>query len=129
MPYTLFDQASVQLNFLLNAQRQIIIVSAFSVALATFSENFNHPLMKYITLLMFTYAIAFGIKAVEDFRSFIEEAKTDEPPIDQNEKDLLNRWEKWIYFTYFLISIIFVLMLLFVRIDLFRYFKPKKAKK
>ena len=85
MPYILFEQGTAQLNFLLNAQRQIVIVSALSVALSTYSENFDHPLVKYIPLLLFLYVIAFGIKACVDFDSFIKEAKTDKEIAAANE--------------------------------------------
>ena len=125
MTYSLFEQGTAQLNFLLNAQRQIIIVSALSVALATYSENFKYKYVKYIPLLLFGYVLGFGIKACIDFDAFIEEAKIDSPNIDENEKDLLNRWYGWLYFTYFLIFIILLLAILFVRIDIF----PTKVKK
>ena len=125
MPYILFEQGTAQLNFLLNAQRQIIIVSALSVALSTYSENFDHPLVKYVPLLLFLYVIAFGIKACIDFDSFIKEAKIDKPEIDQNEIEMLDRWYTWLYFTYFLIFIIVILAIIFVKIDI----GPKKSKK
>jgi len=119
---TLFDQASGQLNFLLLAQRNMILISAFSLALATFKTNFNYPLMKYFVIILFAYAIAVGAKSIDDFNAYIKDAKIDEPALAANEINLLNRYEDWVYFSYTLIAIIVIILLTFVQVEFFSGF-------
>ena len=67
MVQALFEQLSTQLNFLLLSQRNMIIVSAFSVALATFSHNTRNANFKWLSLMLFVYSVAVGITAAVDF--------------------------------------------------------------
>lgn len=107
-PY-LFDQASNQLNFLLLSQRNMILVSAFAVALATFSTNQKkYRYFKYLILMLFIFAIASGAKSASDFSDFIKKTRdeTVTPALTSDEKELLERWEQWLYFSYTLLGII-----------------------
>ena len=122
MSTTLFDQASGQLNFLLLAQRNMLLISAFSLALATFKTNFNYPLMKYFVIVLFAYAIAVGVKSIDDFNAYIKDAKIDDPALAPNEINLLNRYEDWVYFSYTLIAIIVIILLTFVQVEFFSSF-------
>ena len=119
MSTTLFEQASGQLNSLLLAQRNMILISAFSLALATFKGNFNYPLMKYFVIVLFAYAIAVGAKSIVDFNAYIKDAREDEPALAENELNLLNRYEEWVYFTYTLIAIIVIILLTFTQVEFF----------
>ena len=122
MSTILFEQASGQLNFLLLAQRNMILISAFSLALATFKTEFNYPLMKYFVVILFSYAIAVGAKSIIDFNAYIKDARVDEPTLDDNEINLLNRYEEWVYFTYALIAIIVIILLTFTQVEFFSSF-------
>ncbi len=133
MSTILFDQASGQLNFLLLAQRNMILISAFSLALATFKTDFDYPLTKYFVIILFAYAIAVGVKSIDDFNAYIKDARVDEPALAPNEISLLNRYEDWVYFTYVLLAIIVIILLTFTKIEFlnnFQYlFGIKKSKK
>jgi len=133
MSTTLFEQASGQLNFLLLAQRNMILISAFSLALATFKTDFNYPLMKYFVVILFAYAIAVGAKSIVDFNAYIKDAREDEPALAENEINLLNRYEEWVYFTYALLVIIVIILLTFAQVEFFNnfhyFFGIKKNKK
>ena len=65
MAYFLFDQASQQLNLLLVAQRSMIIISAFAIALSTFysSHKKEYYYLKYIIPGLLLYSIILGIKS------------------------------------------------------------------
>ena len=69
----LFDQLTSQLNFLLLAQRQMILLGAFSVAIATFGHNiktskiFRKIYISYLVLVLLAYSIAIGVKSSLDF--------------------------------------------------------------
>ena len=119
MSTALFEQASGQLNFLLLAQRNMILISAFSLALATFKGNFNYPLMRYFVIVLFAYAIAVGVKSIDDFNAYIKDTRNDTPALDDNEKNLLNRYEDWVIFSYILIGIIVIIMLTFTQVEFF----------
>ena len=133
MSAILFDQATNQLNFLLLAQRNMILISAFSLALATFKTNFDYPLMKYFVIVLFSYAIAVGVKSAQDFNLYIEDAKVDEPLLDEREIKLLNCYKEWVWSTYCLIAIIVIISLTFVQVEFFsgfhKLFGFKKTKK
>lgn len=115
MVQPLFEQLSTQLNFLLLSQRQMILVAAFSVAIATFSKNIKKMHVSYISLMLLGYSLAVGITAAVDFDSYIQDVKNDEPPLQDDELRLLNRSKKWIYFTYIQVVIIVILMAVFIK--------------
>ena len=114
----LFDQLSTQQNFLLLSQRQIILVSAFSVSLLTYKGNLpakKYPrkvLFGYISFVLFIYAIATGIKSAVDFYEYSNDTRKE---LDgkADEKKLLDRAEQWLYFSYLLIFLVLILMVIF----------------
>ena len=114
----LFEQLSTQQNFLLLSQRQMILVSAFGVALLTYRNNLpskkypRNVLFGYISFVLFVYAIAIGVKAAVDFYRYAEDTK-NELVGKEDELHLLKRAEEWIYFSYILILLIIVLMGIF----------------
>lgn len=114
----LFEQLSTQQNFLLLSQRQMILVSAFSVALLTYKNNLpskKYPrqgLFVYISFVLFVYAIATGIKSAVDFQRFADDTRKEIEGKD-DELHLLNRAEEWMYFSYLLIILVVVLMVIF----------------
>lgn len=116
MVQPLFEQLSTQLNFLLMSQRQMILIAAFSVALATFSFNIKKLSIAYIAVLLLFYSLAVGITAAVDFTDYIKDVKNDNPKLEEDELRLVRRSEKWVYFTYVQISIIVVLMAMIVKI-------------
>lgn len=122
MSTILFEQASCQVNFLLLAQRNMILISAFSLSFAAFKNNFNYPLVRYFVVILFSYAIAVGVKSALDFKAYIKDAREDEPTLAANEMDLLNRYEEWVYFTYTLLVIIIIILLTFIYVEFFNSF-------
>ena len=114
----LFEQLSSQQNFLLLSQRQIILVSAFSVALLTYKGNLSskkYPrkvLFSYISFVLFVYAIATGIKSAVDFYSYADDTRKELAGKPDEEK-LLSRAEEWLYFSYLLILLVVILMFIF----------------
>lgn len=118
----LYDQLSTQVNFLLLNQRNMILISAFSVALASFRANHYHFFIKYFVIFLFVYALAVGFVSVEDFKAFLKEVRKTETNLNDSEKDLLNRYERWTYFTYALIGLIILMLLTFTQIEFFDNF-------
>lgn len=108
----LFEQLSEQLNFLLLAQRQMILVGAFAVAIATFGHNiktsklFRKIYLIYLVIVLLAYAIAIGVKSALDFNGYIGEILDDEHPLEPDEIKMVNRSKTWVYFSYFLIAIV-----------------------
>ena len=121
MSNNLFDQLTNQVNFLLLSQRNMILVSAFSLALASFKSTFNHPLMKYFVVILFVYALAVGAKSIEDFNAYIKDTR-DEGSLDSRDLNVLNRYETWVYFSYTLLGIIVLILLTFTQIEFFSSF-------
>lgn len=117
MSNPLFDQASSQLNFLLLSERNMILLSAFSLALASFRRSFNHPLLRYFIVFLFSYAIAVGIKSGLDFQEFIRDVK--EENLNTNERKLIENYSSWIYFTYVLTGFVIFILLTFTQIEFF----------
>jgi len=118
----LFDQLSTQLNFLLLSQRQMIITSALGLAILNFSTSLTGTLklkkiyLTYLSLTLLLYSIAVGVKAAMDFADFIKNVKS-ESTLNSAETNFANRSKTWIYYSYFLIAIIFIMasMLIFAR--------------
>ena len=119
MVQPLFEQLSTQLNFLLLSQRQMILVAAFSVAIATFASNIKKMYVSYISLMLLAYSLAVGITAAVDFNNYIEDVRKDSPPLQEDELRLLNRSKKWVYFTYIQVVIITVLIITFIKFRTF----------
>ena len=125
MSQTLFDQLSEQQNFLLLSQRQMILVSAFGVGIATFGHNIksNGTIKKiylaYLSLMLLGYAIATGIKASIDFNDYISDVKEEKPSLDKNELSLVNRTKTWVYFSYVLIAVTVTLLIMFFKLRSF----------
>lgn len=115
MVQPLFEQLSSQLNFLLLAQRQMILVSAFAVSLIIFSSNKKGLSMLLLSFTLFIYGIAIGIKSSLEFNDFITDVKND-APLEDDEKRLVNNCHSWIYFTYVQIAIICLIIISFYRI-------------
>lgn len=125
MSQPLFDQLSTQQNFLLLSQRQMILVSAFGVAIATFGNNIKSNVsikkiyLAYLSLVLFGYAIATGIKASVDFNDYISDVKEENPSLDKNELSLVNRAKAWVYFSYVLIVVTITLLIMFFKLRSF----------
>ena len=117
MVQPLFEQLSTQLNFLLLSQRQMILVAAFSVAIATFATNIKKLDVAFISIMLLIYSLAVGITAAVDFNNYIEDVKNDTTngPLEEDELRLVNRSKKWVYFTYAQIAIITILAYFFVK--------------
>ena len=118
MAQELFEQLSTQLNFLLLSQRQMILICAFAVSLIVFgAKERGFPIM-LVSLLLFLYAIAIGIKAALEFRDYIKYTRRDIDggSLDRDEIRVLDRAENWILFSYVQIFITVVLIVSFVRI-------------
>jgi hypothetical protein len=111
----LFDQALTQVNLLLDAQRNIILISAFGLTLATFRKNFKYPLIKEMVGVLFAYAIAVGIKSILDFNAFIIKVKHEE--LNEDERDLIKRWGDWVIFSYILSGIIITFFCLYLYME------------
>ena len=120
---TLIDQATNQLNFLLLSQRNMILVSAFALTLATFKNNVGQKYIEYLVIILFSYAIAVGSKSIEDFNAYIKDAKQDNSA-EPKDLDLLDRWEKWVYFSYTLLGIIILILIFYADIAIFKYTIP-----
>lgn len=114
----LFAQLSTQQNFLLLSQRQMILVSAFGVALMTYKNNLpskkypRNVLFGYISFVLFVYAVALGIKAAVDFQHYADDTRK-ELSGQPDELELLERAEQWMYFSYVLIVLVVSLMVIF----------------
>jgi len=115
MVQPLFEQLSTQLNFLLLSQRQMILISAFAIALVTFSSNNKKIQISFISIALLFYSIAVGITAVVDFNNYIEDVKNDTPELEADELKFVNRSKKWVYFTYVQIAIIVILIYIFIK--------------
>ena len=115
MAYTLFNQASQQLNFLLVAQRSMVIITAFSVALTTFYANNKkqYYMLKYLVPLLLAYAAAIGIKSTIDFNKYMKDVNND--ALQDDDKKLLDTWKTWEYFNYPLIILIVIISLIFIK--------------
>lgn len=117
MVQALFEQLSTQLNFLLLSQRQMILIAAFSVAIATFATNIKKLDVAFISIMLLVYSLAVGITAVVDFNDYIEDVKNDTTngTLEEDELRLVNRSKKWVYFTYAQIVIITILAYFFIK--------------
>lgn len=120
MTYTLFSQASQQLNFLLVAQRSMVIITAFSIALTTFYGNNNEKyyMLKYIIPLLLLYAAAIGIKSTIDFNKYMKDVEND--TLQDDDKKLLDTWKTWEYFNYPLIFLIIIISLIFIKNEIIK---------
>ena len=113
----LFEQATAQLNFLLLSERNMILLSAFSLALASFKRTFEHSLLRYFIVFLFAYAIAVGIKSAIDFQEYIKDVRKEN--LTSSESKLIDSYEGWVYFTYTLIGLIIFILLTFTQIEFF----------
>lgn len=131
----LFSQASTQVNLLLLSQRNMVLVSAFAITIQTFSTNFKYNYIKYLSILLFIFAIASGSKSVEDFNTYIEDT-LNSGQLDINEKPLIERWAKWSDYSYFMLAIVSFIFLNIIIIEInnfsqidWSWNKIKKVKK
>jgi len=88
----------------------MILIGAFSMAIATFgtnitSKNSNRIYLMYLVLFLLVYGIAMGLKAALDFNDFIEDVKKDSP-LDKDEKKMVDRSKTWVYYSYLLIIVV-----------------------
>ena len=114
----LFNQFTSQLNFLLLAQRNIVLVSAFALALAQFKKSFDYPFINYLVLFLFSYAIAVGFKSVLDFNAYVNDT-LEESSLYEIERSLVHRNNDWVYFTYALIAVVIFILLTYVKVEFF----------
>lgn len=122
----LFEQASTQLNLLIAAQRNMLLVAAFGLTLATFVKNFNYPFIREIIVVLFGYSIAVGIKSILDFNAYIEDVKAED--LGPDEKTLIDRWAGWVAFSYVLLIIIFFFLLIYLNMEFFKLYIPPPRK-
>tara|TARA_Y100000310_G_C20424681_1_gene688450 strand:+ start:300 stop:668 length:369 start_codon:yes stop_codon:yes gene_type:complete len=117
MVQALFEQLSTQLNFLLLSQRQMILIAAFSIAIAAFATNIKKLHIAFISITLLVYSLAVGITAAVDFNNYIEDVKNDTTPtpLEPDELRLINRSKKWVYFTYAQVVIISILTWFFIK--------------
>lgn len=115
MVQNLFEQLSSQLNFLLLAQRQMILVCAFSVSLIVFSSKKKGFPFIPLSFILFGYSIAVGIKSSIQFNEYIKDVRND-VPLEDDENRLVDHASSWIYFSYVLISIIVIVSISFFRL-------------
>ena len=120
----LFNQLTEQVNFALISQRNIILVCAFAISVATFKNTFNHFMNKYLVVILFGYAIAVGIKSSIDFNDYIKKTKKETNGNGNgngknDDLELIDRYSSWIYFTYVLLIIIVIILLTFGQIEFF----------
>jgi len=119
MVQPLFDQLSTQLNFLLLSQRQMILTSAFAVALLTLSNNirksfkFKRIYIIYLSISLFLYSLMVGFKAALDFEDYIGEVK-EEGSLSKNDLSMLKRSKSWIWYSYSLIVILLLVLILVI---------------
>jgi len=131
----LFSQASTQVNLLLLSQRNMVLVSAFAITIQTFSTNFKYNYIKYLAILLFIFAIASGSKAVDDFNAYIDDTNKS-GQLDDNERSLIVRWNKWSDYSYYMLAIVSFIFLNIIIIELqefsqidWSWNKIKKGKK
>lgn len=116
----LFSQASAQVNMLLLSQRNMVLVSAFAITLVTFSKNFEYVYIKYLSILLFAFAIASGWKSVDDFNNYISETKLLDAS-DPSELELLERWSSWANYSYFMLAIVIFILVNVIIIELSKF--------
>jgi hypothetical protein len=114
MVQALFEQLSTQLNFLLLSQRQMVLLSAFGVALASYANASNRFILNYFALILFSYAIAVGVKSTSDFSDYIEDVRKDTPPLEPDELRMVERSAKWVNHSYVLFALISLLLVTFI---------------
>jgi membrane protein YdbS with pleckstrin-like domain len=119
MTYNLFSQASQQLNLLLVAQRSMVIITAFAIALITFYVNNKkeYYYLKFLVVLLLLYGVSIGIKSTIDFHKYMKDISNDE--LQDDDKKLVDSWKQWEYFNYPLVVLILLLSLLFIKNELF----------
>lgn len=119
MAEPLFNQLSTQLNFLLLSQRQMILTSAFGVALLTFSNNirksfkFKKIYIIYLSISLFVYSIMVGFKAALDFEDYIGEVR-EEGSLSKNDLSMLKRSKSWTWYSYTLIIILLLVLIMII---------------
>jgi len=120
MTYFLFDQASQQLNLLLVAQRSMIIISAFAIALSTFysTHKKEYYYLKYIIPGLLLYSIILGIKSTVDFHNYFNDIEDD--TLDNDDKKLVDSWKQWEYFNYPIIILIILISLIFIKNEIIK---------
>lgn len=113
----LFSQASTQVNMLLLSQRNMVLVTAFAITLQTFSKNFKYIYIRYLSFLLFIFAIASGSKSVQDFNAYVEDVLEDSNT-QGAERDLIKRWSKWADYSYFMLAIVAFILVNIIIIEL-----------
>ena len=117
--FELIDQISGQINFLLLAQRNMILLTAFSLACVVFLKKSEYPTSaKILCIFLFSYAIAIGVKSSEDFMAYMDQVLSNQKGNPENIK-LLNKWKEWVYFTYVLIGLVSAMLLFALLTDVF----------
>lgn len=116
----LFNQASTQLNFLLLAQRNMILIYAFALAFMGFSVTFYHRNMVRILIFsLLIYAIAVGSVSTIDYLDFVKKTRSELVERDFDDGlDLLDQWENWTNFTYALLALNVLIIIIWVSYEL-----------
>ena len=131
----MFSQASSQLNFLLLAQREMVIIYGFCLTFMVFGSSLKHRLMlRVIISCLLVYSVAVGIVSVVIYNKYIEntrkELKTEKADgeVISDELQMLKDWEVWVYFTYALLAISGLIIGFYIMYEIGMY-HPKSISK
>lgn len=119
----LFQQASTQLSFLLLAQRNMILVLAFALAFLGFSHTFkNRLLIRILVFTLMVFSLAVGIVSSMDYLDYISKAQDELEQRDfEDGLELLENWKRWVNFTYTLLAINSLIIIIFIFYELDHY--------
>ena len=83
----------------------MVLVTAFAITVTTFAKNFKYNFIKYLSSMLFIFALGSGAKSVCDFNAYLEDVREARDDLDLTDSDLelLKRWETWSYFSYFML--------------------------
>ena len=129
---TLFNQSSSQLNFLLLAQRNMILIFAFSLTFLAFSTNLRKRfLIMFIMSCLLIYSLAIGIVSIINYNKYDNKTRSDLGPLtsdNEAEIEMMNDWYRWTYFTYVLLGLNGVIILFYFLYEI-GFYDPVKKKK
>lgn len=114
----LFNQASTQVNLLIGSQRNMILVTGFSLTISNFVKKFNYPFIDYIVVLLLCFSIAIGFKSINDFNAYLNDVREED--LDISERNLIDRWSEWVYFSYVLVSLIIIFLIIHLNMEFFK---------
>ena len=124
----MFSQGSTQLNFLLLAQRNMILIFAFALTFMVFANNFKYRFMvRFIMFCLLIYSVALGIMSILNYNSYIKKTKKElnaekavNDTMEEDIKDelqILKDWANWIYFSYALLGINALIIIFYIMFE------------